>query len=117
MSHFGLVRRKGVYPYDFMDSIERLYEGDLPTQTDFYNKLNGTSCSDAEYAHAVIVWRAFGCETIVDYHDVYLQLDVLLLADFFEKFRRTCLVNYKLNPLHYYTTPGLACVGCFYTTM
>ena len=43
-----------------------------------------------------------------DYHDVYLQLDVLLLADFFEKFRRTCLDYCKLDPLHYYTTPGLA---------
>ena len=42
------------------------------------------------------------------YHDIYLQLDVLLLADFFEKFRRTCLDYYKLDPLHYYTTPGLA---------
>ena len=43
-----------------------------------------------------------------DYHDVYFQLDVLLLADFFEKFRRTCLDFYKLDPLHLYTTPGLA---------
>ena len=50
----------------------------------------------------------FGCETIADYHDVYLQLDVLLLVDFFEKFRRTCLDFYSLNPLHYYTTPGRA---------
>ena len=43
-----------------------------------------------------------------DYHDVYLQLDVLLLADYFEKFRKTCLSYYKLDPAHYYTTPGLA---------
>ena len=49
-----------------------------------------------------------GCQTIADYHDVYLQLDVLLLADFFEKFRKTCLEFYSLDPLDYYTTPGLA---------
>ena len=54
------------------------------------------------------MWDAFGCESMGDYHDVYLQLDVLLLADFFEKFRRTCLEFYKLDPLHYFTTPGLA---------
>ena len=54
------------------------------------------------------MWDAFGCETIADHHDVYLQLDVLLLVDFIEKFQRTCLEFYTLDPLHYYTTPGLA---------
>ena len=33
---------------------------------------------------------------------------MLLLVDFFEKSRRTCLDFYSLDPLHYYTTPGLA---------
>ena len=54
------------------------------------------------------MWDAFACQTIADYPDIYLQLDVLLLADFFEKFRRTCLEFYNLDPLHYYTTHGLA---------
>ena len=66
---------------------------------------SGSSCSDIDYAHAS---RVFSCETIADCDDVYLQLDVLLLVDFFEKFRRTCLDFYSLDPLHYYTTPGLA---------
>ena len=57
---------------------------------------------------ATRVWDAFGCKTIADYHDIYLQLDALLLEDFFEKFRKTCLEFYSLDPLHYYTTPGLA---------
>ena len=38
-----------------------------------------------------IVWTAFGCRTMADYHDIYLQVDVLLLTDFFERFRTTCL--------------------------
>ena len=54
------------------------------------------------------VWDAFNCETLGDYHDIYLQLDVLLFTDVFEKFRQTCLNYYKLDPVHYYTTPGLA---------
>ena len=102
-SHFDRIRRKGVYPYDYKDSVERFEDTALPSQDAFFNKLSGSSCSDIDYAHATRVWDAFGCETIAEYHDVYLQLDVLLLADFFEKFRRTCL-----DPLHYYTTLGLA---------
>ena len=45
---------------------------------------------------------------MADYHNIYLQLDVLFLEDFFEKFRTTCLEYYSLDPVHYYTTPGLA---------
>ena len=46
--------------------------------------------------------------TMADYHDIYLQLEVLLLADVFEKFCTTCLEYYSFNPVHYYTTSGLA---------
>ena len=106
--NFQLVRRKGIYPYDYMDSFARFEKTELPTQSAFFSKLSGDSCSNADYAHAVAVWNAFGCETLGDYDGIYLQLDVLLLADFFEKFRKTCLSYYKLDPAHYYTTPGMA---------
>ena len=42
------------------------------------------------------------------YHDLYLESDVLLLADVFENFRNVCLNNYKLDPAWYYTSPGIA---------
>ena len=43
-----------------------------------------------------------------DYHDHYLRKDVLLLADIFEKFIDTCLKLYKLDPCHYFSSPGLS---------
>ena len=75
-----------------MDSFIRFGETKLPSQDAFFSKLSGSFCSDSEYTHATRVWTAFGCRTMADYHDIYLQLDVLLLADIFEKFRVTCLV-------------------------
>ena len=42
------------------------------------------------------------------YHKLYLESDVLLLADVFEHFRNVCLKNYKLDPAWYYTSPGIA---------
>ena len=59
------------------------------------------------------VWDAFGCETMADYHDIYLQLDVLLLSDFFETFRKTCLEFSSLDSIHYYTTSGLSWDAAF----
>ena len=43
-----------------------------------------------------------------DYHDHYLKKDVILLADFFEKFIDTCLKFYKLDLCHYFSSPGLS---------
>ena len=54
------------------------------------------------------MWKTFNCKTLGDYHDLYLRTDVLLLADIFQTFRKTCMNNYKLDPLHYYTAPGLS---------
>ena len=56
-SHFDLIRCKGVYPYDYMDGIDRFDETALPSQEAFYNTLSGSSFSEADYAHAVcLVW-------------------------------------------------------------
>ena len=43
-----------------------------------------------------------------DYHDYYLKIDVLLLADVFERFISTCLKYYELDPCHYFSSPGLS---------
>ena len=43
-----------------------------------------------------------------EYHDLYLGNDVLLLTDAFKNFRKTCMQYYKLDPCHYFTSPGLS---------
>ena len=95
---FKLLRKKGVYPYDYMDSIERLNETELPPKEAFYSKLNDSGISDEDYEHAKNVWKEFDCKTLRDYHDLYNKSDVLLLADVFENFRDVCMNNYKLDP-------------------
>ena len=47
-------------------------------------------------------------KNIGDYHVHYFKKDVLLLADVFEKFIKTCLKYYKLDPCHYFSSPGLS---------
>ena len=115
-NNVDLLTRKGVYPYDYVSSIEKLSETQLPTKEEFYSYLNDEHISDDDYQHAINVWNTFKCKTIRDYHHLYLKSDVLLLADVFENFRKTCLKHYKLDPVHYYTSPGLAWDACLKTT-
>ena len=112
----SLLTRKGVYPYDYVSSIDKRKETKLPSKDEFYSKLNDEEISEQDFQHAINVWNSFNCQTLQDYHDLYLKSDVLLLADVFENFRKTCIKHYKLDPCHYYTAPGLAWDACLKET-
>ena len=103
----NLMAQKGVYPYDYMDSFDK-FDEKLPTKEDFYSILNNQHISDDEYKHAQNVWSTFSLKNMGEYHNLYLKSDILLLADVFENFRKTCLEYYKLDPCHYFTSPGLS---------
>ena len=103
-----LLLRKGVYPYDWVDSIEKFSARQLPPQELFYSKLNDEGISNDDYSHAQKVCDEFQCKTFRDYHDLYHVSDVLILADVFENFRDVCIENYGIDPTHHYTAPGVA---------
>ena len=84
--HFRLMLRKGIYPYEYMDSWDRFEQIELPSKELFYSKLNLSEISELDYKHAEKVWKEFECRDLGDYHDLYLNSDVLLLADIFEAF-------------------------------
>ena len=101
----NLMSQKGVYPYDHMDSFEKFNQTELPTKDQFYSVLNDQHITDDEYGHAKKVWNTFKIKTMGEYHDLYLESDVLLLTDVFENFRKTCMQYYKLDPCHYSQSP------------
>ena len=104
----ALMLRKGAYPYDYMNSMSRFGETQLPPQEAFYNQMNDQPLSDEDYTHAQHVWNVFHCRTMRDYHDLYLKSDVYLVADVFEKFRQDTQALYGLEAAHYYSMPGLS---------
>ena len=102
------MRKKGVCPYDYIDSFQKFGDQQLPPREEFYSIITDDSISDEQYEHAQKLWDISGVKTNGDYHDLYLKSDILLLADVFENFRRTCLQHYKPDPVHYFTSPGLS---------
>ena len=108
----NLLLRKGVFPYDWFDNFDRLSNTELPPKESFHSILNDSGISEEDYQHAQKVWETFKMKTMRDYHDLYLESDVLLPSDVFENFRDVCMENYHLDPAFYYTAPGLAWDAC-----
>ena len=110
-----LIKRKGSYPYEYMNTEERFKETKLPPKKAFYSRLTGEGITE-DYKHALNVWNVFKMKTFLDYHELYNETDVLLMADVFENFRNICLNNYGLDPAYYFTAPGLAWDACLKLT-
>ena len=111
-----MLLRKGAYPYEDMDNWEKFYETTLPPKEAFYSNLNEEFISDADYTHAQKVWEVFGKKNRVEYHDLYVLCDTLLLAEVFENFRDKCIEIYELDPKYFVSAPGLAWEVCLKKT-
>ena len=111
-----ILKQKGFYPYEYMDSEEKFNDTKIPPREAFYSKLSGRGITEKDYKHAGNVWNSFKMKTFKEYHELYNITDVLLLADVFENFRDLCLKIYGLDPVYYFTAPGLAWDACLKIT-
>ena len=116
LNKFTLLLRKGIYPYEYMDSWERFKEESLPDEEFFYSELNKEHITDEDRAHAQKVRDTFKVKNVSEYHDLYVQSDTLLLSDVFENFRGKCIGIYELDPANFLSAPGLAWQACLKKT-
>ena len=100
--------RKGVYPYEYMDSFTKFDKTKLPHIGKFFSKLSDSNVKQEDYDWACKMWKDNNCRTMKDYADLYLKTDIVLLADVFEGFRNFALKTYELDPAHYISAPSLS---------
>ena len=100
--------RKGIYPYEYIDSWKKFNGNTIPPKEAFYSKLNLEGISNADYEHVKKVWEAFEIRNCSEYHDLYVQCDTLLLADVYENFRDNCIEIYELDPALFLSASELA---------
>ena len=103
-----LLFRKGVCPYEYMYDWENFNEITLPKKEESYSNLNLKEITDADYIHWKRVCKEFEIKKLGKYHDLYLESDILLLVDAFEKFRNMCIKVYELDPAELLSALGLA---------
>ena len=103
-------KRKGICPYSYIDSYEKFEEHCLPEfGNSWKNTLTGKLVvTEADVDLANQIWEKLNCMKIADYHDIYLQSNVLLLTDVFESFRNLFTTNYDLDPCQYFSAPNIS---------
>lgn len=89
-----------------MNSEERFQETRLPAREDFHNYLTQSDVDDDEWEQVNKLWTELGFTNLLQYASLYVTLDVTLLADCVEEFRRLGLCYYKLEPLNFLSLPG-----------
>ena len=70
-----LLLRKGIYPYEYIDSWERFDENTILSKEAFYSQVNLENIIDKDYEHVKKVWEAFEIKDHGEYHDLYVQCD------------------------------------------
>jgi len=90
---FDLLTRKDVFPYEYIDCVEKLQDMRLSLHELLSNSLTGDTVSENDYAHAMKIWQRFSIRTFSEYSDLYLKTGILLLADIFENFRNSCVAR------------------------
>ena len=116
LNKFVMLLRKGVYPYEYMDGWDKFNEKSIPSKKSFYSSLTMENITEIDYIHANNVFKTFKLNNLGDYHDLYVKSDTLLLADVFKNFRKACIKNYELDPVHFISLPDLAWQACLKKT-
>ena len=83
-------------------------ETKLPPREAFYNTLTESDIGEEDYDYALKIWNAFKCETMYDFHTLYMKCDVALICDVFEHFCKIAHSDYKLDPKYYITLPSFS---------
>ena len=101
------MTKKGALPYEYI-SPEHYAETQLPMREKFISKTTGKSITLAKYEELKQIWKSFDCQNLGEFLEIYLESDVLMLADIFENFRNNCLTFYHLDPANFVSGPYLS---------
>jgi hypothetical protein len=106
-----LLTRKLIFPYEWLDSYDKLNEPRLPEIGQFYSYLKLKNITDQKYQEIIKTFDELSCKTVGQYLEFYNKMGVLILADAIINFRKTFYREFKLDPANYISSPGTTWKG------
>ena len=67
-----MLLRKGIYPYEYMDSWNKFNQDKLPPMSNFYSELTMENITNSDYRHAQRVLKTFNNKKLGDNHDLHV---------------------------------------------
>ncbi len=108
-AQLAAIDAKAPYPYNFATSIEALAEKtELPAMEWFDNDLADEPCDAKKYEKAKHIWEVFECKNMVEFTQVYVSLDVLLLAEVVQNFKNDMFDAFQVDICQYLSVPHVA---------
>ena len=105
--NFEIINKKMNFPYEWINE-NNLVNKDLPGIKDFYSSLKLETISEEEYKQTKEIYNKLKFKNIKEYLDTYLKLDITLLTDIFENFRKGIWDKFGLDCSKYVSSPSLS---------
>ena len=102
-----MLLRKGIYPKEYINDLEKFNETTLPEKDKFYSNLNMEEITDADYMEGKGVYKHFEIKELGEYNDLYLKIDRLLLTNVFENSTKMCLKSCQFDHVNFLSVAGL----------
>jgi len=97
--NFDLLTRKDIFPYEYIDCVEKLKKTILPP----------ANYSTARLQYLRMITRTPSTcgagslfEPSANIANIFISKNRYLVVDIFENFRDSCVASYRLNPAYYY---------------
>ena len=95
------------FSYEWINK-DNLNNKELPEIKDFYSSIKLKTITEEEYNQAKKIYNKLEFKNIKDYLDIYLKLDIALLCDIFENFRKGIWDKFGLDCSKYISSPSLS---------
>ena len=104
--NFEIINKKMNFPYEWINE-DNLDNKELPGIKHFYSSLKLETISEKDYNQTKEIYDKLKFKNIKEYLDTYLKLDITLLTDIFENFRKGIWDKFGLDCSKYISSPSL----------
>ena len=104
---FELINKKMNFPYEWLNE-ENLNNEKLPKIKDSNSSIKLETISEKEYNQTKEIYDRLEFKNIKNFLDAYLKLDITLLFDIFENFRKGIWDKFNLDCTQYISSPSLS---------